>query len=274
MQKHPKKLAPKPQYVSSKQLIIEGFETSFERHLNPENRWVVLAKLIPWDEICNVYLKEVGISQTGRKLLNPRIVLGALIIKHQCTLGDEETIEHISENSYMQYFLGYSSFDPEPPFDPSLFVEIRKRLGKAEVNAINEKIIALKTHMESLSKKSTVPESTPEGKDKGEDNPEENKSDVIGGTTVCPQDMEAATINSTAPESMPEEKDDSKDSTVENKGRVIFDATACPQDIAFPTDLNLLSDAREKSEELIDTLYNPDLQVTKPRTYREIARKE
>jgi hypothetical protein len=31
-------------------------------------------------------------------------------------------------------------------------------------------------------------------------------------------------------------------------------ATACPQDIAYPTDLDLLSDARQKSEELIDIL--------------------
>ena len=37
---------------------------------------------------------------------------------------------------------------------------------------------------------------------------------------------------------------------MEHKGRVIFDATACPQDIAYPTDLNLLNDAREKLEEL------------------------
>ncbi|MDD4033501.1 MAG: transposase, partial [Bacteroidales bacterium] len=58
-----------------------------------------------------------------------------------------------------------------------------------------------------------------------------------------------------------------------NKGRVIFDATACPQDIAFPTDLDLLSDARKKSEELIDTLYSPSLHEKKPRTYRRIARK-
>ena len=65
----------------------------------------------------------------------------------------------------------------------------------------------------------------------------------------------------------------SNSSDVENKGRIIFDATACPQDIAYPTDLDLLSDAREKSEQLIDKLYNPVLHEKKPRTYRKIARK-
>jgi IS5 family transposase len=66
--------------------------------------------------------------------LNPRIVLGAIIIKHLCDLDDRETVEQISENIYMQYFLGYSSFCDVPPFDASLFVEFRKRLGLEQIN--------------------------------------------------------------------------------------------------------------------------------------------
>jgi hypothetical protein len=38
----------------------------------------------------------------------------------------------------MQYFLGYSSFTDETPFDASLFVDFRKRLGLENLNAINE----------------------------------------------------------------------------------------------------------------------------------------
>ena len=53
---------------------------------------------------------------------------------------------------------------------------------------------------------------------------------------------------------------------------MIYDATACPQDIAYPTDLDLLSDARKKSEQLIDLLYDPAVHIKKPRTYRKIAR--
>jgi len=47
--------------------------------------------------------------------------------------------------------------------------------------------------------------------------------------------------DSTSSKNLPDSSD------VENKGRIIFDATARPQDIAYPTDLDLLSDAREKS---------------------------
>jgi len=54
---------------------------------------------------------------------------------------------------------------------------------------------------------------------------------------------------------------------------IVLDATACPQDIAYSTDLNLLSEAKEKTEELIDQLYNTDIHEKKPRTYRFIARK-
>jgi hypothetical protein len=41
-----------PAYQSARQMVLSGFETPFERKLNPDNRWVVLSKLIPWDDIC------------------------------------------------------------------------------------------------------------------------------------------------------------------------------------------------------------------------------
>jgi hypothetical protein len=150
-----------------------------------------------------------------------------MIIKHMCNLGDRETVNQISENIYMQYFLGYSTFCSEFPFDASLFVDFRKRLGMENLNAINERIVKLKTRLEG---------------NKGQN---ASTSDSQNG--------------SAAPN--------------ENKGRIILDATACPQDIAYPTDLNLLSEAREKTEELIDQLYNADIHEKKPRTYRLIARK-
>ena len=227
MKKTLKKRAPTPQYVSPNQLTLNCFETPFEQKLNPDNRWVVLARLIPWDEVCNLYLKNVGVNTTGRPALSPRVVIGSLIIKHMCNLDDRETVNQISENIYMQYFLGYSSFCNELPFDASLFVDFRKRLGMESLNAINERIVQLKTRLEEKNKKSD------------------------------------STSN----------KNDNNSEASENKGRIIFDATACPQDIAYPTDLNLLSEAREKTEQLIDQLYTPDLHEKKPRTYRLVARK-
>ncbi|MGD9492780.1 MAG: transposase, partial [Bacteroidales bacterium] len=121
MGKSHKKRAQAPAYVSPKQMTIGGFESPFERELNPNNRWVVLAHLLPWDDIVSQYIKVVGIKSTGRPGLSPRVIIGALIIKHLGNLDDRETVAQISENIYMQYFLGYPGFSTEEPFDASLF---------------------------------------------------------------------------------------------------------------------------------------------------------
>ena len=56
-------------------------------------------------------------------------------------ISDEETIHRVTENLYIQYFLGCDIFTSKPPFDSSLFVEIRKRLGMEQLNKINDEII-------------------------------------------------------------------------------------------------------------------------------------
>lgn len=58
MNKTTKRRALSPEYVGPNQLILEGFETPFERTLDKTNRWVVLSGLIPWDEICSIYYKK------------------------------------------------------------------------------------------------------------------------------------------------------------------------------------------------------------------------
>jgi hypothetical protein len=186
------------------------------------------------------------------------------MIKHLCNLDDRETVDQISENIYMQFFLGYSSFTSEAPFDASLFVEFRKRLGMDTLNAINEKIASLKTHLETKEKETTA---TTDMKSFCEQ--DSNRAEPL----MEPQQEadEKQTMHMPDLEPLPEQ--DSKPTEPKNKGRIILDATACPQDIAYPTDLDLLSDARKKSEELIDVLYSPTLHEKKPRTYRRTGRK-
>jgi IS5 family transposase len=223
-----KNLAPKPNYVSPKQLVLEGFESPFHKNLNPNNRWVKLRNMIPWDDLVSIYRKTFPEKVMGRPDLSPQMVLGAIIIKHLCDLDDRETVDQISENVYMQYFLGYSSFCDVPPFSPSLFVEFRKRLGVEQINAINERIAMIKRDI--LSKQAV----------KSSDSDEENGNSAAN----------------------------------ENSGSLIVDATACPQDIAYPTDLDLLNAAREKSEELMDIAFAESSLKIKPRNYRVLARKD
>jgi hypothetical protein len=62
----------------------------------------------------------------------------------------------------------------------------------------------------------------------------------------------------------------------ENRGRLLMDATVSPADIKYPTDVDLLNQARKTTELIIDRLYKSlkDNLDKKPRTYRKNARKD
>jgi hypothetical protein len=118
---------------------LEGFSLPFGGQLNPKNRWVKWSEVIPWDGLAAGYYSTMNSNQ-GRPCKDARLVIGAMIIKHKLTLSDEETVMQIQENPYLQYFVGFPKYKDEPPFAPSLFVEIRKRMGE-EVFASFEKVI-------------------------------------------------------------------------------------------------------------------------------------
>jgi len=186
MAKAHKNRASKQPYVSTSQHVLSGFESPFSQLLNSDNRWILLAHRIPWDALVCVYQNQLNNEQTGASGINPRVAIGAIIIKHICDLSDRETVLQIQENMYMQYFIGYSSFSNEEPFDPSLFVDFRKRLGKEELALINEKILGLR------EKEKVQEESLPE------ENKEEkeistttiaNQGSCIVDATACPQDI-------------------------------------------------------------------------------------
>ena len=139
-------------YESTRQLTIEDFENPFQQKLLANNRWIKLSKIVPWDRFASIYMKAMD-KVMGRPGLSPRIVLGALIIKHLRKLDDRGTIEEIQENPYMQYFLGLKKFIVEPVFDPSLFVEIRKRIGKESFDELNEMLIKSATRKEDKKHK-------------------------------------------------------------------------------------------------------------------------
>ena len=68
--------------------------------------------------------------------------------------------------------------------------------------------------------------------------------------------------------------DDDGNEPPSNNGKLIADATCTPADIAYPTDLSLVNEAREKSEEMIDVMHEPFIGIRKkPRAYRQQARK-
>jgi IS5 family transposase len=230
-------------YKSTEQQITfpHEFFMPFGGQLNPKNKWCQLAAIIPWAEVERKYVQNFK-SHKGQVAYSVRMALGALIIQNRKSLSDRETVEEITENPYLQFFVGLPAFIKEAPFDASLMTHFRKRLGKDIINEVNEMIAG--------NSKSSEP------KDPNGNPPSGN----IGNSSE-----EKALAETPSEESSTERK---------NSGKLILDATCAPADIHYPTDLWLLNKAREAIEEIIDALHKPHVGSTKkPRTYRNNARK-
>lgn len=103
----------------------DNFE--LEGSLCSDNRWVIMAKLIPWSEFESEYASLFS-EEMGAPAKSFRMALGSLIIKEKLGTSDTETVEQIKENPYLQYFIGLSSYSNEPPFDASMLSHFRQRI--------------------------------------------------------------------------------------------------------------------------------------------------
>ena len=138
------------------ELTPSKFELPFSGNLSPDNRWVIMAELIPWLELARSRfggnLRRVArqfeveyAEQFSEKMGAPakpfRMALGALIIKEKLGISDRETIEQIRDNPYLQYFIGMSNYSNEAPFEASIMVYFRERINRNSVKKINQKMV-------------------------------------------------------------------------------------------------------------------------------------
>jgi IS5 family transposase len=105
--------------------------------LQNSNRWVKLATMIPWEVVEEIYAQNFK-SHTGPKALSSRVALGALIIQIKLSLTDEETVNQIIENPYLQHFIGLEAFQDHSPFDASMMTHFRKRFNMQDIQNIDE----------------------------------------------------------------------------------------------------------------------------------------
>jgi len=170
---------------SEQQLQFENFKLPFDGNLRSDNRWVKLAKQIPWQEIEDLYSSSLSENSKGAPALSVRVAFGALVIKERLGLSDEETVEQIRENPYLQYFLGLKEYEDEAAFHPTMFVHFRKRFPEDILNQIND-LIAQKA-MEATSKKSK------KNHDKDDDSTSgsgtRNKGKLLVDATCAPEDI-------------------------------------------------------------------------------------
>ena len=115
------------------------FYLPFSGNLDPDNRWVALAQLVPWELAEKIYHADLC-QDSGQPIVPARVALGALLIKERQGLTDRETVETIAENPYLQFFIGFEEFTQESPFDASLMVDFRKRFGEDGMQRMAEAI--------------------------------------------------------------------------------------------------------------------------------------
>lgn len=218
----------------NRQYCITDFDQPMGMKLNPENRWIKKAETIPWDDIEDRYV-ELFPNNTGMPAKPLRMALGSLLIQKKLGFSDRELVAEIIENPYLQYFIGLPAYQNKAPFAPSLLVEFRKRLTEEILGEINEMIIDFNT----------------EKNDSDDSNSGSNNEDISGR----------------------DETDDTKSDAKDNEGTLIIDATCAPQNISYPQDINLLNEARQNMERMIDQICY-EYELEKPRMYRKNARKD
>ncbi len=230
------------------QTEFPNFYLPFSGKLNASNRWVKLAKMVPWKEIERCYAESLSDSGMGAPAMSGRIAYGALLVKERLGLTDEETAEQVQENPYLQYFLGLEEYRDRPLFDPSMMVHFRSRFAPEHQRRINERIVELGTGGKEQGERASP------GRDEAKERPE---------------DQEKAYRESDGKK---------EEGEAEPSGKLLVDATCAPADVRHPTDLSLLGEAREKTEAVIDAFHadlrQGDPKRSKERTYRRKARKQ
>ena len=199
----------KPRY---KQLTIDSFRSSLDG-LDKGNRWVWLGDHLPWDEYEKQYGEKLNNQTAGAGAKPARMVIGAMLVKHITRLSDQDTIEMIQENPYMQYLCGLGEFTDQPIFDPSLFVGLRKRITDDDINKMTEELMKRERQMKDEKLKCEVDKA----RDRGEEPP-----------AVPAVEENAAAFTD--------------DKGREHKGVLKIDATCADAEVRYPVDVDIIND--------------------------------
>jgi hypothetical protein len=108
--------------------------------LRADNRWMILADMIPWEELEEMYRGYFAVER-GRPAKDSRLICGLLTVKHITRDSDEKVVERFLESPYVQWFCGYEAFVTEDEIDPSLLSKMRKRLGAKFFREFEDKLL-------------------------------------------------------------------------------------------------------------------------------------
>ena len=120
----------------SDQISIAEFYSPFGK-LDPKNRWAKIADMIPWERYETKYAERFC-EDNGAPAIRFRTAMGTLIIKQRTGHSDDEVLQDIMENPYMQYLIGLHEFTTEAPFAQSSITNFRKYITQEMINEIND----------------------------------------------------------------------------------------------------------------------------------------
>ena len=155
--------------------------------LDPNNRWVRMSKLIPWDLVEEKYAKNFKETPFSRPAKPARMAIGTQIIKEKYVLSDDETVEMITENPYLQYFIGLEYFTNQAPMEASVLTLFRKRITPEMLAEINDYIIGRKKKTDD--DENNPPGGSTNGEESADSEEKTNEGTLILDATCVPSDI-------------------------------------------------------------------------------------
>ncbi len=124
------------QKSEQEKIRLRNFLPSSGIKLSSDNRWVVMAKLIPWAELEEENSKLLGRKKDG--LIKPfRMALAILILKKKMEMTDSQIVALIQENFYLQHFIGLSEYTNIVPFEPSMISNFQQNIHKKIIDKVH-----------------------------------------------------------------------------------------------------------------------------------------
>ncbi len=244
-------------------------------------------------------------TASGRKPLPFQLALGTLVVQSIQNASDRETGRQQSENPFIQYFCGYSSFSTENHVSHAKISELKKVFDAEFMKEINEVFLKLNVNevrlgelqkaKEDLKKAGKAVERAEKAARNAQNAEEEVKSKI--SDTVTEEEVKKAAEKARAAEEKVKKAENkaqeaqarvkklenrnheaSSDSQVKpeevtNAGSISIDATCNPGNAKYPMDFDLLNDARKKTEKILSSIC-AKTQSTKPKTHKKALQKE
>ena len=174
-----------------KQLTLDAFKSSLD-DLDKSNRWVWLGDHLPWEEYEKLYESKLNNRSVGAGNKPARMVID---------------------------LCGLSEFTDQPIFDPSLFVDLRKRISEDDIIQMTQALLRREQSMkeEAGNKKSC-----------------EDRRDEEPPSAETEEDEDGASFR------------DSQGR--EHKGVLIIDATCANAEVRYPVDVDIINDGCRKTD--------------------------